>query len=697
MKLLIFLFAVITGMHCIAREKNAVFTQSLFKYQQQHQAGAGGQSNMPVKDVSKHVSAIAVLDKTAIVQLAAGLQAQVKPAIDGVLLHELEIAFAKPGGDTSAAATGMMWWIAGNNNAAAIWLLTLGIQKNADSWYVNNLGVILKSKGLYDKAFQCFVYADKNRQPLSAIVKTNMGWTAAYYGDFEAAKKYFTDALKLSNDHDGALEGLATIAYVEGDSKSLMNYLFKRIKCNSGGGNASQQIAPGMIDVIEESYNTADVRKADPFENHLFDNNNENDNQPNPGGGANMLPQMPALTAYFSYDAFGLYEHMDDIRQLKQEILLEQKKAATAISREQAALPAWKKEPYRDEQGDLIIPYNYEPEYKLFQRVTLEFNKRDIWIGKKMIKEEMAFNNTIRMGDQLTKMINACAGQAGSDCMCRWAKPNLAVVNSDYSGYFGFWSRLFKQWLDNVNWYIASTSPFIKRVHHPQLNTWLNHKRQVEVQNYLMTKYSAWLDDCLRIGGEVDILHISKPCVDNPPVISIAAADAINPPLKKLQTWPEKCNVPTGNYDFNKAPAGIIMTCDELKLRFGALHIDTKFGEKESQDVTKIYIGKKLEKSASKDVNISGHTVGELGLGAEVSLDAFITFQNGHVTNYGVEGSADLTGSAAVKSGNDKIDKYLPNGAITASGDFIISAETGMKGTAKPVDMSAGGILQNLK
>lgn len=700
MKLLIYTWILLACIHGMAQQdKNAALTQYLLQYKKDHDGSKAGQpGNLPVKDMSKHIATIPVLDKAGILKLVTVLNTQAKAELDIISLKKFNDLFATPGGDTSAAATGMMLWMAGSNSAAPVYLITHSIQKIADPWHINNLGVVLKSKGLYDKAFHCFVYADKNLRRPSAIVKTNLGWTAAYYGDFNAAKQYFAEALKLSSDHDGALEGLATIAYVEGDEKALMELLFKRIKMSgAGGGNASHYIAPGMIDIIEDSYrNNSALKNADPFDNHLFDNNNEDDNQPNPGGATNILPRLPALTAYFSYDAFGLYENMDEIREVKKEILLNQQKESIQVAQEFTALPPWKKDPYRDEQGDLIIPYNYEPEIKLFARITLEFNKRDIWIGKKRIKDEMDFNKTILAGEQLVKMLNACTGK-GPECTCQWSKPNIGVVNSDHSAYFGFWSKLFKQWMNNVNWYIAATSPLIKRVHHPQLNAWLNHKREIEVRNYLMTKYSTWLDDCLRVGGEIDMLHISKECAENPPKTSIVAGDEMNPPLKKLKTWPEKCNVPTGDYDFKKAPAGIIMTCDALKLRFGPLHIDTKFGEKESQDVTKIYIGSKFERSASKDVGIGGHNVGELGLGFEAKADAFITVQNGRVTNYGIEGSAELTGSAAVKSGNDKIDKLLPNGAITASGDFIISAETGIKGSANPIEMNAGGILKNLQ
>jgi tetratricopeptide (TPR) repeat protein len=650
--------------------------------------------DLPGKDLMKKVSAISLPDKEGIKKLAIGLRSGLKTTVDPVSLASVAEFLNQEKNDSLAANTGMMLYLAGKNADCSVIMLCHGIEKTGDAWAVNNLGVILKNRADYEKALRCFLYANKQLAP-SAVVKTNLGWTAAYYGDFDAAKMYFNEALVLEPEHEGALEGLSVLAYVEGDSQALLEYLFKRLKFSGGG--SSNFIAPGLVDLVEEEYRkNPELRKADPFENHMFDNSNEEDNQTTPGGASNIIPELPTLTAYFSYDPFHLNESMDEIRQLKKRLLIERDQRINQLSIEQASLPPWKKEPYKDEHGDLVIPYNYEPAYKLFERVTIEFNKRDIWLASRSIREEMDFNKTIMAGDQLVKMLNACTGKEG--CTCQWAKANLGVVNSDLAGYFIFWSKLYKQWLDNVNWYIAASSAFIKKVHQPQLNAFLNHKREAVVRAYLMSKYATWLDDCLKVGGEIDMLNITKECSDNPPKTSIAAVDASNPPLKKLKAWPEKCNVPTGDYD--GGIAALHMTCDELRVSFGKgmkLNWETKFGANENQDLTKIYISGGIEKGKTTSVNMDGHEVGELGVSGELKAKLFIQFQNGNVVDYGLEGNASLTGTAGVKSGIDKIDKYLPNGAITARADFIISAETGMKGNAAPVEMTAGGLLQNLK
>jgi hypothetical protein len=427
----------------------------------------------------------------------------------------------------------------------------------------------------------------------------------------------------------------------------------------------------------------------------LFDNGNEEDNQPDPDGAPVLLPDLPRMEAFFSEDVLTLHKSMDDIRDFKKQISAQQTQAALQLQKEFASLPPWKRDPYVNEQGDLIVPYNYEPYLQLFERITLEFHKRDLWLSKQMAPEEMDFWKKLSAADgNMFEQVMKCKDQT---CICTMAKPAMGLANSDLSGMHSFWGKWKRKWEENWNWYITSTSAVIKKVHYPQLNQYLNNKRAFEVRNYVQDTYETWLDYGLRAGGLVDFFRIDEACVNDPPKTGMAAGDEVTPSLKKLKTWPEKCNVPTGDYDFKAAAAGIVMTCDELRLRFGALHVDTRFGEKESNDVTRIYFGAKWEKSGSTDIGMGGHKLGEAGAGVEVKGEAFITIKNRQVVNWGVEGNADASASASVKSGNGSIDKYLPGGTITASGQFIISAETGIRGSMNPVEATTSGLLQNIK
>jgi tetratricopeptide (TPR) repeat protein len=699
------------------QNQNSDFAEYAKQFQKQQQNKQTPQSNLPKKDISKHVSCIAVPDGTAAIKLSVACLSKAKKSLTQTQLHDLDELQKEFKNDSVIVNEAMVLYSAGVKTDAVIYLITSVIVTSPDPWFFNNLGVILKDDDDYENALQCFLYTDKNIKS-SAIVKTNLGWTSAYYGDFEAAKKYFNDALKLSPQHDGALEGLCNIAYVEGNFSSLMDFLLRRIKLSGGGGgNINQLVAPGLIDDILDAYeNNSGLKKSDPLQNHLFDNADPVDNTYNPGGANDIMPKLPTITAYFSYDAFGMNENMDAIRSLKNEIISDEYKDAEKLKSEFNSLPPWKKQPYTDEHGDWIYPYNYETEYKMFERITIEFNKRDIWLAKSMIKDEIEFDKTSMVGNQLGKMLKACAGKADEEaCICQWAKPNLGVVNNELSGYFSFWSKLYKQWLENVNWYIAASSAYIKKVHHPQLNAYLNHKREAVVRNYILGKYSTWLDDCLRVGGAVDMLKITKECANNPPKTSIAAGDdVITPPLKKLKSWPEKCVVPTGDFDYDDAPAGIIMTCDELKLRFGAkkkiagasasaaLHIDFKFGEKEKQDEVKIYLQAALKAGVSKNVSIDNKNIGEIGAEGALKGTAFIQFK-GDKMNYGVEGTSEVGASAGAKSEEDnmtkketdiakQIDKYLPGAEAKASGSILWTAETGAKVKVNGVKTSTSNI-----
>lgn len=688
MKLFVFILSLLLSSAAYSQQdKNSDFAAYAKQFQKQQQNKANTQTDLPRKNISKHVNGIPSPDKTAIVKLSTACLSKAKANLTQIQLHDLDEIKNECRNDSTIVNEAMILYSAGIKTDAVIYLIAYIVSTSPDPWFINNLGVVLKDEEDYEKSLQCFLYADKNLKAPSAIVKTNLGWSSAYYGDFDAAKKYFNEALKLAPLHDGALEGLCKLAYVEGDFKALMDNLYKRIKISGfggGGGNINQFIAPGFVDDILDAYeNNTELKKSDPFENHLFDNDDQEDNTYNPGGATDIIPTLPTITAYFSYDAFGMNENMDAISQLKKEILKDADRDAERLKSKFSSLPPWKKQPYTDEHGDWIFPYNYETEYKMFERITIEFNKRDIWLAKSMIREEMDFNKTIQAGGQLVKMLNACGGK--EDCICEWAKPNLGVVNSDLSGYFQFWSNLFKRWMQNVDWYIVATSACIKKVHQPQLNAYLNDKREAVVRNYILSKYSAWLDDCLRVGGEIDMLHITKECANNPPKTSIAAGDdVITPQLKKLKRWPEPCVVPTGDYDYEQLPAGIVMTCDELKLRFGfkkkitdaikgsaALKINFKFGENEKQDEVKIYLEGAIKAGVGKDLPV--------GADAGIKGTAFIQFKDGK-TNYGIE-SPEFSGSASIK--NDDLTKAMQGKFMGAdakvTGSVLWTAETGAK------------------
>jgi tetratricopeptide (TPR) repeat protein len=673
---------------CFAQQ-NTEFADYAKQFQKGQQNKSNPQDNLPKKDISKHIASIAIPATSAISDLSSALLASAKKNLTQLQVQNLDDVMRELDKDSVIINYAMLLYTSGVKTDASVYLITSVFNRSKNPWFVNNLGVMLKDNGAYEKAIQCFLYANKELKPPSPVVKTNLGWTAAYYGDFEAAKKYFNEALKISPSHDGALEGLCNLAYAEGDFKALMDNLFKRMQLNGagggGGGNANQFIPPGMIDDVLDAYDKdPDLKKSDPFDTHLFDNSAPEDNVYNPGGATELIPKLPTITAYFSYDAFGLNENMDEIRDLKKEIIRGRDNDIAALKKEFASLPPWKKEPYINEQGDWIFPYNYEAEYRMFERITIEFNKRDIWLAKKMINEELAFNKTIQAADQLVKMANACNGQ--TDCACKWSKPNIGVVNSDLSGYFIFWGKLYKQWLSNVNWYIAATSAYIKKVHHPQLNAYLNHKREMVARNYILSKYSTWLDDCLRVGGEVDMLHITKDCANNPPKSFTPDPEVTDPPLKQLKKWPEPCVAFTGDFDPEQSPIGIVMKCDEMTIRVGVkkkltnnikasanVKLNFRFGENAELNEVRLYFEGGAKASIGKDIPF----------GAEVGFKetAFLGYnmQEGKF-NCGIEGR-EVGANVTVKDvdTNKLLEEHLPGGEIKTGAGILWTAETGLK------------------
>ena len=228
-----------------------------------------------------------------------------------------------------------------------------------------------------------------------------------------------------------------------------------------------------------------------------------------------------------------------------------------------------------------------------------------------------------------------------------------------------------------------------------KLNEYLNYERETVVRGAVVLQLGGWVNACIGISNAIDeAMIVKRECVGkNLTTLGIMGNGDVK--IKPLKTWPEPCNVPTGNYGSSKYGATLSMTCDELKVSLGMgvkINWDTKFGANETQDETKISISTGWEKGTSKDVIIDGHKVGETGIGAEANIDAFVTFKNGHVTDMGVEGTAKISGEAGVKSGNSKVDNYLPKGNVELSASASWTVQTGPKGSVDVPTFSTSNV-----
>ena len=573
----------------------------------------------------------------------------------------------------------------------SLYLITLGALKDAENaTLASNLGVLLKNISSYPEALKCFLFAEALNKN-SPVIKTNLGWTLAYLGDFDNAKKRFNDAMGLIENYDGALEGLATLSYVQNDMKATMAYLFRRLQF---GGYSP--VTEKLVDEIEKK-----TKDDDPFQDHILDNQQdslETEDEHTAAHGELDAIDYPAFAEFIQTDPEYIENNWHKIYQAWSQLKSQLNQVPVM------AIPA-AKEPYI-EDNTKIIPRSYDKEIFYLKHIAALFERRQTWIDDKLLKKsyddvEGQFKTKFDViHNEMDKELRECpVGGKYADCkddvICKHTEANKKFAAYTAGQIYGYWLAMYDKHLQNINWYISGCAPYIRSINDKKLNDYENKLREYNVRSAILGYFYDWYNLTGHVVNIYTFLPIKAECVhEKDPVADHAPA---KPGLKKLQTWPENCVVPTGDYTFEVA--SLHMTCDELKVSFGKgikLNYQTKFGDKESQDVTKIYISGGYEKSGSKDVKINGHTVGDVSAGGEIKADMFISLQNGKVLNYGVEGNVEVTGSAAVKSGNDKVDKYLPSGTVTANGNFILSAETGMRISPVAVEGNVGGMLEKL-
>ena len=224
----------------------------------------------------------------AIVSLAKSHLAVDVSKIDPFVKAELD----KLVGDSTInlAGTGIMLMGNGIPKAAGGYLICKDIIRNPNSiWAINDLGILYRDDKKYTEAIQCFQYAEKLNDS-SIIIKGNLVWTISYYGDFNKTKEYFNKALAIDPNYSSALEGLATIAFQQGDIAALFQCLAKQIKYFGGGGSGPSADFVNLCDGVKTDQQMQNMGKdeGDPTNDHTYDNENADDDD---------AQQDPAATA----------------------------------------------------------------------------------------------------------------------------------------------------------------------------------------------------------------------------------------------------------------------------------------------------------------------------------------------------------------------------------------------------------------
>ncbi len=493
---------------------------------------------------------------------------------------------------TNAHGTGMLLMGMGFPKYVVQYLVCKGVLRNpANPWAVNDLGIIFRNEKQYKQAIQCFKYAASFNDSL-LIIKTNLAWATAYYGDFTMANKYFDEVLKMDENYGPALEGQAMVAYQQGNTRALFAALAKQIRYIGGGGAGP---SPEMTNfcggvIMDEQTNNMGKKQdqQDPTKNNTYDNNNGEDeqNQDPPPTANSEPPTIPSLEIIFA-------NRVDDVPQKNAKTktyydLITEKinSSKNDVTNSGKNLSRLAPPPYMDDQGNQIIPYSYEKYYNLFHQVHEEFEKRASWVYKNFNAEFKKLSD----GDaaQATSFWNGYYAElklvkTDADMqafLCKWVPKAKGTSNQFFTGGSDFWSTHFKKLAEQINWYVSASTPFIKRVHKQDWNDYMNAIRTDDVKHAVLMLYYDWLAVQNFVGGAMPLAVAQTPVSCQTPIREIEATgpDPKTVPLKKLHTYPDYCDKNEPASGFDAGFMGYESNCDHAKMYFKLPLTGTPFG-----------------------------------------------------------------------------------------------------------------------
>jgi Flp pilus assembly protein TadD len=667
--------------------------------------------DLPKMDASAHYGSAAVPTQSEYLAIVKKYHDAVMPDL-GTAKTALDKALSNAATPNDQANIGMALYMSRTRDkdetAAALYALTAAAVKNpAGGVFAGNFGVLLKNIGEYQDSLKVLLYAEK-LLPQSPLVKTNLGWTIAYLGDFFTAKDRFRKAIDLDMYDSNPYEGMGLLFRVEGNEPEASKYL--RMAMRTGfSAPAARNLAliEGKIDgVIASAPDSLDENSAPGMKLSdvmVFPSGGDSDKGDT--GGATQAGQGKLELAN-SPDFFSPSIRRVDDGHLKDEFLRYDEEKKAALKDELNEL-----ERARQQVGPLTLPpvrsgdaitYPRSFEYEAYALADMEhiFARRHLLRYAKFAKK---FQNEIHLPvtdkffdleKQFQAENKACARNepcqdAAGRKVCRARVDNIKGKNGSFQA---LWTKYVQDERADLKRYFDLATPWLREIKDPKLNHYMNLRRRLFIR-------AADPIEELGVWGtwEADVLNNwSNDCgVDPPP------ADTGNYLRNKLKVFPEpygSCHVPV--YKFSGGvgflSAATEATCDSLKVEFGAFGIvgsaETKFGEKESDDVTTFRLGTGVKEGFSGkigDVDLGGVEVGAKG-------NYYIKTRDGAIIDNGVEGSAKAEGTIG-NEGEGILKGYLPTTTIGMGGKIQVGAESGpqVSGSDEPA-IDFGGVAEHI-
>ncbi|PWT98052.1 MAG: hypothetical protein C5B52_12825 [Bacteroidetes bacterium] len=595
--------------------------------------------------------------------------------LDPIVKSELDKLIADS--TINLAGTGIMLMGNGLPKATGGYLICKDVIKNPNSvWAINDLGILYRDDKKYTEAIQCFQYAEKLNDS-SIIIKGNLGWTISYYGDFNKAKEYFNKALAIDPNYSSALEGLATIAFQQGDIGALFQCLAKQIKYMGGGGSGPSSDFVNLCDDVKMDQKMQNMGKnqGKPIDDHAYDNNGDEDQQDPPATADDNPIEYPKFKPSFANDVWDLVDiaiqqrFQKDIKNMQDEMAEREGNLKAMLSN----IPVLHPRPYMNDYGERIVPYSYEKWYNLFHDVHELFREHVADIitdcDNEMHKELMQLPN--REQDLLKGYIDALKPCDGDEkCVervnCSWVPKMHASNNGDLNVIANIWNKYYDKILNEIDSYKQSSSPFIKRVHQPDWNKYMNEVRQVDARVAVLSMYTRWLNSEFVLYSAAATITISKNAkVDCRVEMGMmdAGVDPFSKKPKKLKTFAGPCyteptDIPMGplHFENNCDRTRLTLTIKNAKI-YGEKVYSKKFKE---DDYFKTGMSVAIEQKFSYEQE-SGPLKGNIE--AKLAAEAGIYYKfdsEGNLSAKGADVELEASLSGGVNTGNSKIDQYNP-------------------------------------
>lgn len=614
---------------------------------------------LPKPNAGNNFTAIPDADNNAIVAIATAMQ---KVCIDS--LNRINPYF-KQALDTFAldttsttAAKGMLMIGEGYSKFASKYLVCKGIVENHNNpWAINDLGTFLRNDNRLPEAIRCFKYAFSFNDTFQ-IIKCNMAWATAYYGDFINAKKMFREIVQRIPSFNLAWEGLGMVAYKQGDLATVWECMKAQLKTFSGGDNSgpSDEFTSICDNVMQEQ----DMKKIDgqgeqtsPMNDNTFTNDNGegDDNQdPPPTADSESPIYEESLGGMFAQNIDQMQPINLQLKSFYDKILGKIKSAKDKVTEAQKGLSRLEPPAYTTDQGETITPHSFKKLNVLFHIVQKQYSQRISWIHKGFEKEWKDLENSltaqrIAFDENSTKALSKCrSDQEVHDFYCIWGPKAKGFLGQNLMGVSKLWSDYFKKVTNTSDWYVSATTPFIKRMVKQDWNKYLNAVREDDIRNSILGFYAKWLpmQGLATDGIAVQIMSVEVSCQTEIREIPANGPDPKMVKLKKLHTAAPYCDRKAPGTSIDAVLFSYEDNCDHTKFVFKPPHpfkFESTIGAGPVKGGVKVGVDIGFALEEVKDPKFSDKNYYKAGIIIGVGAEASGSFKVGNgVSNMGGEG-----------------------------------------------------------